>query len=172
MAEKTPTTPDAVEGIGRRFVGWTRFLAIGPVLGLLIGAVTLIVMASIDSVRIVSEILKGSVPLKIATVEFIEIADVYLLAVVLYVMALGLFELFVDDRLPLPHWLEFHSLEDLKEKLVGVVVVVMGVFFLGRVINMHDYLQLLYLGLGMAAIIASLTYFVSGVLGKNENKMQ
>ena len=51
---------------------------------------------------------------------FIEITDLFLLATVLYVIAIGLFELFVDDRMVLPHWLEIHDLNDLKEKLIGV----------------------------------------------------
>ncbi len=58
-----------------------------------------------------------------------------MLAVVLYIMAVGLYELFIDDNLDLPAWLVIHNLEDLKEKLVGVVIVVLAVFFLGRVIE-------------------------------------
>jgi len=92
---------------------------------------------------------------------------VYLPAIVLYIMVLGLFELFIDDRLPLPEWLEFHHLDDLKEKLVSVTIVVLAVFFLGKVVEGGaGYLELLYLGGGIGLMISALTYLVGRVLGK------
>ncbi len=139
---------------------------IAPVVGLFIAAIVLVAVASVDGFLVVFETLKGNADIKEITVDFIEIADVYLLAIVLYIMALGLFELFIDDSLPLPEWLEFHHLDDLKEKLVSVVIVVLGVFFLGKVIKGSDFLELMYLGVGISAMIASLTYFVGRVLAK------
>lgn len=171
MAEKTRDASGREFGIGLRVVAWTRYVALVPVVGLLVGAVTLIVMASITAVGVISHIVAGDMDMKLATVEFIEIADVYLLAIVLYIISLGLFELFVDDRLPLPSWLEIRHLDDLKEKLVSVVIVVLGVSFLGKVIEGTDYLQLLYLGAGVAAVIGALTYFVGRVLGKKDKKV-
>ncbi len=79
-------------------------------------------------------------------------------------MSLGLYELFIDSHLPLPEWLIVRSLEDLKEKLLGVVVVVLAIFFLGRVIEAENAIDLLYLGVGIAAVIASLAYFAKSVL--------
>ena len=79
----------------------------------------------------------------------------------LYVIAIGLFELFVDDRLDLPNWLEIHDLNDLKDKLIGVVVVVMGVLFLGQVVTWDGQRDLLGYGVGIAAVIAALTWFSS-----------
>ena len=92
---------------------------------------------------------------------FIELTDLFLLATVLYVMAIGLFELFVDDRLDLPHWLEIHDLNDLKEKLIGVLVVVMGVVFLGQVVTWDGERDLLRYGAGNALVITALTWFLS-----------
>lgn len=91
----------------------------------------------------------------------IELVDLFLLATVLYVIAIGLYELFVDDSLPLPAWLEIHTLDDLKDKLIGVVVVVMGVLFLGQLIAWDGQRDLLGFGGGTALVIAALTYFVS-----------
>lgn len=147
-------------------VAWSRFVVIAPIVGLFVAAVLLAGVASLDAFRVVMTVFEGHVDIKEMTVEFIEIADVYLLAIVLYIMALGLFSLFIDDRLPLPEWLEFHHLDDLKEKLVSVVIVVLGVFYLGKVIKATDYFELLYMGISIAAIIAALTYFVGRVLTK------
>ena len=84
-----------------------------------------------------------------------------LLATVLYVIAVGLFELFVDDRLDLPLWLEIHDLNDLKDKLIGVIVVVMGVLFLGQVVTWDGQRDLMGYGVGIALVIAALTWFTS-----------
>jgi uncharacterized membrane protein YqhA len=157
----------ATEGehaIGVRVVGWTRFIAVVPVVGLLVGSVALIISASFSAFRAIMDALTGPPDSKELLVAFVEIADIYLLGIVLYIIALGIFELFVDDRIPLPEWLEFHNLEDLKEKLIGVVVVVMGVFFLGRVIEAKDGLFILQIGVAIAAVVLALGYYVNSAL--------
>jgi len=161
---RTPT--DREHQLGMRVVSWTRFVVVAPVIGLFVASIVLVAAASIRGVQVVASVLRGLMDLKGITVEFIEIADVFLLAIVLYIIALGLFELFIDDRLPLPEWLEFHHLDDLKEKLVSVVIVVLGVYFLGKVIEGSDFQSVMYLGLGIAAMIAALSYFVGRVLAK------
>lgn len=158
----------ALNVYGARVVSWTRFIVFLPVVGLFVSSLTLVAIATFDAVKIVLAILAGHLELKSILIQFIELADVYLLAIVLYIIALGLFELFIDDRIPLPPWLEIHNLEDLKEKLIGVVVVVLAVFFLGKVIEAKDFQSIMYLGLGIAAVIAALAYFVGFVLGKKQ----
>ena len=150
----------------RRFTAWTRYVIVIPVAGLFIGAVTLVVMAGFEVYKTVMHALSGGLEKKVAVLDFIELADVFLLATVLYIMALGLFELFIDDRLPVPHWLEIHTLDDLKEKLVGVVVVVLAVSFLGKVIEADSARALLELGIGIAAVIAALSYFLGKISKK------
>ena len=76
------------------------------------------------------------------------------------IIALGLYALFVDDTLPLPHWLEIHDLDDLKAKLLSVVVVVLAVLFLGEVVKWDGRRELLGLGVAIAAVIAGLTFFL------------
>lgn len=149
-----------------KVVGWTRYLVLAPVFGLFLSAVVLTGLAVFDLFGITVGVFGGHYELKKSLVAFIELADVFLLAVVLYIMSLGLYELFIDDRLPLPTWLEIHTLEDLKEKLVGVVVVVLAVFFLGNVIESREPINVLMLGVGIAAIIFALTYFIGRIQKK------
>jgi len=146
------------------FAGWTRYLVAAPIVGLFVAAVVLTIVAVVDVVKITMEVAFHHMGLEKTVVSFIEVADVFLLSVVLYIMALGLYELFIDSHLPLPDWLVIRSLEDLKEKLIGVVVVVLAIFFLGRVIESENPIELLYMGVGIAAIIAALAYFASKVL--------
>jgi len=60
----------------------------------------------------------------------------------------------------LPHWLEIHDLDDLKAKLLSVVVVVLAVLFLGEVVKWDGRRELLGLGVAIAAVIAGLTFFL------------
>ena len=147
-----------------KLAGLTRYLVIAPIIGLFVAAVVLTIVAVVDVVKITIAVATQHLELNKTVVGFIEVADIFLLAVVLYIMALGLYELFIDSDLPLPEWLVVRSLEDLKEKLVGVVVVVLAIFFLGRVIESENPIEVLYLGVGIAAIIASLAYFAKAVL--------
>lgn len=147
-------------GLARRVPAYTRFIIAVPVVGLLAGAVTLTAMAGIETVRTIAHALAGELAKKEAVLEFIELADVFLLSTVLYIMALGLFELFIDDSLPLPAWLEIHSLDDLKKKLVGVVAVVLAVTFLGSVIKGAEAQALMYEGVGIGAIVVAMGYFL------------
>jgi len=152
--------------LGARVVGWTRFMALVPTTGLLIGAVLVMIAGTWKTVALVIETVSNPSDTKHILVGVVEAADTFLLGIVIYIIALGIFSLFIEDRVPLPEWLEFHNLEDLKEKLIGVVVVVLAVFFLGRVIEARsvDYLQIMYLGLGIAGMVVALGYFVKSAL--------
>lgn len=151
--------------------GWTRFIVVIPVLGLLLGAVALVVVGAIDMAQAIRGILgmTGETPSsKELLVEFIEIADMFLLAVVLYMISLGLFELFIDSNLRLPAWLRFKNFDDLKLQLVGVVIVVLSVLFLGRAIEVKVAQDLFWFGGGTAAVIFALSYFLKGSYAKKE----
>ncbi|NTU71537.1 MAG: YqhA family protein [Coriobacteriia bacterium] len=147
-----------------RVASFTRFFILIPITGLAIAAVVMTAVAVLDVFKLTMEAITHHASMTTLIVGFIEVADVFLLSVVLYIMGVGLYELFIDDNLPLPSWLVIHNLEDLKEKLVGVVIVVLAVFFLGRVIESDSAIDVLYLGGGIALIIAALSYFASRVL--------
>ena len=92
--------------------------------------------------------------------KLIKQADYALLATVLYVLALGLYSLFVDDRVPMPSWLRITNLGQLKELLAGVVVVAIAVIFLGQALTWNGISDLLAPGLASAAVIAALALFL------------
>ena len=92
--------------------------------------------------------------------KLIKQADYALLATVLYVLALGLYSLFVDNRVPMPAWLRIRDLGQLKELLAGVVVVAIAVIFLGEALTWDGSSDLLAPGLASAAVIAALALFL------------
>ena len=90
----------------------------------------------------------------------IKLVDLVLLATVLYVVAAGLYELFIDSDLDLPPWLKIEDIDDLKHKLIGVVVTVIGVVFMGNILSWNGDGSILPLGLGVAAVVLALSYFL------------
>jgi uncharacterized membrane protein YqhA len=98
---------------------------------------------------------------KTVILSFIEIIDLFLLATVFYITALGLYSLFIDDHLAVPVWLEIHNLDDLKSKLASVVIVILSVVFLGQAVKWEGGTDILYFGVSIAMVSAALTYFLS-----------
>jgi uncharacterized membrane protein YqhA len=145
----------------QRAVTWTRFLIYIPVVALFVGSVALVLLGGYETLMAVySAFFDGSVSEKQTLVDFITLADLFLLATVLYIIALGLYQLFIDDTLPLPQWLIVHDLDDLKEKLTSVVIVVLAVFFLGVVVKSPESIRILWEGLGIGAMVLALSVFL------------
>lgn len=138
----------------------SRFVVFIAVLGSLIATLTLLFFGIYEIGETLIKIPKGLIDSKTVVLKFIEIVDSFLLATVFLIIAIGLYELFIDSTLQLPDWLEINSLDDLKGKLVGVVVIVLGVIFLGNTAKWTGGTDILYLGGGVAAVIAALTYFL------------
>ncbi len=143
----------------------SRYLIFIAVVAILVAATSLLCYGAVETIGVVRGLLdpsqEGAKGAKGVILAFIELTDLFLLATVLYVIAIGLFELFVDNRLELPHWLEIRTLDDLKQKLIGVMIVVLGVVFLGQVVTWDGQRDLLGFGGGIALVIASLTWFLS-----------
>lgn len=142
--------------LGRILAG-TRYLILVAVLGSFLGAVTTIVFGGITSFLTSVEFFRQADftvhGIKLLSIDYIEIIDLFLLGTVLYIMAIGLYELFIDPDVPLPGWLHTDSLDVLKEKLLGVIVVLLGVSFLGEVSEWQDADAILNLGLAIAAVV-------------------
>jgi uncharacterized protein (TIGR00645 family) len=88
--------------------------------------------------------------------ECIQLIDIFLLGTAFYIVALGLYELFIQRLPSTPGWLIIHDIDDLKAKLLGVIVVILSVFFLEQVINWNGKHDILDLGIGEALMIGAI----------------
>lgn len=160
----------------RQFLSSSRYLILIAVAGTFLAATTLLLYGGISVFQqIIYTVMNGPVSSKGAkalTLGFIENADIFLVGTALYIMSLGLFELFIDDTIDLPGWLVIHTLDDLKEKLIGVIVVVMAVVFLGHVVTWHGETGILYLGGAIGLVVAGLTYFTGHKKKTNHEEKQ
>ncbi|MBQ9691274.1 MAG: YqhA family protein [Eggerthellaceae bacterium] len=151
-------------------ISWTRILAAVPAFGLLLISAVLISATTLNVIHATAKAFLSTTTLVELAVEYIEFTDAYLLAIALFIMGLGIFSLFITDKIPLPKWLEFHDFDDLKERLVSVIIVMLGVYFLGEVLKGAQGIDLLWLGLSICAIVLSLTLFASLVIKNNHIK--
>ena len=147
------------EMIGR-MVASSRFFVLVATLSLFLAFMAVMVSTIITTVLTILHAIGGSLTQNEMIGKLIKQADYALLATVLYVLALGLYSLFVDDRVPMPAWLRIHDLGHLKELLAGVVVVAIAVIFLGQALTWDGVTDLLAPGLASAAVIAALALFL------------
>lgn len=143
----------------RKILGLTRYAVVVPALASMVGALLLMVQGSIAILEVVYEAVFQNAYLKITIVDVLTAVDAILLGTVLLVIGYGLYELFVDDQLEVPRWLEVKDLDDLKSKLIGVVVAIISVVFVGVFVDVNRASEVLAYGLGAGALVAGLALF-------------
>lgn len=95
------------------------------------------------------------------SVNMTELIDLFLIAIVLIIIDLGLYQLFIDPDINLPAWLNTTSLESLKTRLLVVIVVLLAVIFLGAVAESEGGVAIAGLGIGIALVIFAIGYILS-----------
>ena len=139
-----------------RLVGNARYLVIVAVVGIAIQAIATYGWAVAITVDFVNDLLSSSAWQQDDTVvELLQVLDLYLIGTVLLITAIGLYELFIGD-VQLPDWLVIRSLSDLKSKIVEVIVLVIGIKFVEKLVTVKDPIDVLWYGLGSAAVMAVL----------------
>ena len=97
--------------------------------------------------------------LKETIVEVLTAVDAILLGTVLLVIGYGLYELFIDADLDVPQWLRVYDLDDLKSKLIGVVVAIVAVVFVGVFVDSNRASDVISYGVGAGALVVGLAIF-------------
>jgi uncharacterized membrane protein YqhA len=154
----------------------SRFMVLTAVVGSLLAGVAIFYMATVDVLNLFNHALhyadssltpEARKALHDATVSHIvEVVDGYLLATVMMIFSLGMYELFISD-IDQAHGskasskiLVINSLDDLKSRLAKVILMIMIVTLFEEALNMHlsTPLDLVYLGAAIALIAIAL-YF-------------
>jgi uncharacterized membrane protein YqhA len=139
-----------------RLVGNLRYLVIVAVVGIALQAVATFGWAIAVTVDFGYDLLSSTAWRQDDTVvELLQVLDLYLIGTVLLITAIGLYELFIGE-VQLPAWLIIRSLSDLKTKIVEVIVLVIGIKFVEKLVTVKDPIDVLWYGLGSAAVMAVL----------------
>jgi uncharacterized membrane protein YqhA len=153
----------------RRLLASTRFIILLPIVGTFLAALGLMVFETIALVARLLDLIQGralsTTDVKALAVGLIEVVDVFLIAIGMYMISISLYTLFVDDTLPLPRWLIVTSLEAVKANLVSIVIAVLAVLFLHEAVAWEGGSDILALGAALALVIAALSLYLN-VKGK------
>jgi len=148
---------------------YSRFLIVVPILGLVLAASAFFVLGGPGLIRLLIDLIAASVAglfhgsqghteRGVVIFEVVEYVHLFLVGTVLYITAVGLYQLFIHE-VQFPHWLKIDSTEELETNLIGVTVVVLAVNFMGAVF-LGGQEPLLEYGAGIALPIAALGLFV------------
>ena len=67
--------------------------------------------------------------------------------------------LFIDTNIQVPPWLRVQDLDDLKSKLIGVVVAIIAVVFVGIFVDSNRASDVISYGVGAGALVVGLAIF-------------
>lgn len=146
-----------------KLLGASRFLIIVAVIGALLAAALVMFFGVYDIVRITVLILQGGLDADVdvgkkVAVGAIELIELFLLGTVLYVISLGLYQLFIAQGIELPSWLEIKTLDNLKERLLATVLVMLAVSFFGYAVTWDGSWTILAVGFAIGFVILGVSY--------------
>lgn len=121
--------------------------------------IAIIFYSSIDGYHIILKIFTSLGSKEEIIIGAMKVLDLSLLGFSVFITAVGIFVLFVKEIDGLPAWLELKDFDSLKAIIVKVIIVVMGVSFMGKAVTWEGEYDLLNYGLANAAVILALSAF-------------
>jgi uncharacterized membrane protein YqhA len=141
-------------------LGTSRYLVILGVLGTFVASATMFAYGVVYTIKLVLDVAtltygaeKGAKQLSVAMIEVI---DLFLLATAVYLVSQGLYELFINPDLAVPAWMKTASLDHLKARVLGVIIVLLAVTFLGSAVTWAGGWDIAAYGFAIAVVIVSL----------------
>jgi len=137
-----------VESVFENMLWGTRFFVLLAVVFSMVGGIALFIVASVDVWHVATTVFTNyfghaehlaDFHEKIVA-ELIGAIDLYLIAIVLFIFGFGLYELFISQidvakKSAASKILEIHSLDELKDKLAKVIIMVLIVGFFKRAMH-------------------------------------
>jgi uncharacterized membrane protein YqhA len=172
-----------LEGPVEKALWSVRYLVLLAVFGSLVASLAVFWMATVDTVLMASHLVGYASPtmdqaaratLKQESVgHVIGIIDAYLLAAILLIFALGLYELFVSKLEPArqaegsENLLLIRSLDDLKNRLGKVIMLMLVVAFFERVISVKTSTSLDLLAMAASTALIGLALWLTHTTEKH-----
>ena len=144
----------------RRVFGLTRWIVELGVFSSAVFSLALFVAAIAQAYRTIwraAQHLGEEGTAKHLMVAAVEQADLLLVGMALLTMSFGMQALFVGRVGNIPEWLHIRTFDDLKQKLIGIVVVALAVNFFSVALEWKGGNDLLAHGLSLAAVVLALS---------------
>ncbi len=151
----------------------SRGLVLIPVVVLVLSALGAFVYGADVFIHGMREVIDRPIPVGNKIGHFLLVIDLFLIGATLLIAAVGFYELFISridaGSIRMPRWLEMRDLNDLKARVIAMIVLVIAVSFVEVVVDYTSGMQVLELGGGVALVIAALTAFLRlGGQGRGE----
>ncbi len=151
-----------------------RYIIIVIVIATLLASVTMLIAGfrtTMDGIYLIKNIFSYSFKSNYIVSKFITAVDEFLFATVLFIFSIGLYELFIkgEEKETKPHWLHIKSLEDLKEALGRVVLVILIITFFKNAISMSYGTPTSLVYLGIAILLIAFSLFITHILPKRKD---
>jgi uncharacterized membrane protein YqhA len=155
----------AARARAERGLSATLYLAVIPVVVLALAALGAFAYGAAVFIHLVGTIVTHPFPVGHKIGLFLLDTDLLLIGATLLISAIGFYELFIreipaDSPARMPRWLEMHDLNDLKGRIVAMIVMVLAVSFVELAVDVGGGLEILEAGGGVAVVILALTVFL------------
>lgn len=147
------------------FLSLSRLTIVLPVVALVVAGMGAFLYGAAVFVHSIGDVIAHPFPVGNRIGQFLLEIDLFLIGATLLIAAIGFYELFIG-RIDggrggaLPAWLRMDDLNDLKARVIGMIVLVVAVAFVEFVVDRAEGLQVLELGGGIALVIAALVVFL------------
>jgi uncharacterized membrane protein YqhA len=148
-----------------RALSLSRLVVVVPVIVLLLAAISSFAYGTDVFVRSVTRVVEDPNLTSHNLAFLLLLTDLFLVGATLMIAAFGFYDLFVtgvdaSSGLRLPGWLRMRDLNDLKARVISMIILVAAVSFADVAVESADGLNTLYLGAAVALVIAALTAFL------------
>jgi uncharacterized membrane protein YqhA len=158
--------PLGLEGRFEQVLSWSRIVVVVPVIVLMLSAFSSFAYGTDVFVRSVARVVEDPELTSHNLGFLLLLTDLFLVGATLMIAAFGFYDLFIarvdadGSSLRLPDWLRMRDLNDLKARVISMVVLVAAVTFADVAVESEGGLNTLYLGAAVALVIIALTAFL------------
>jgi uncharacterized membrane protein YqhA len=144
----------------------SRIVVVVPVIVLLLAAFSSFAYGTDVFVRSITRVVEDPELTSHNLGFLLLLTDLFLVGATLMIAAFGFYDLFITrtdgggSSLRLPGWLRMSDLNDLKARVISMVILVAAVTFVDVAVDAGGGLNTLYLGAAVALVIAALTAFL------------
>jgi uncharacterized membrane protein YqhA len=159
------SAPVSREDDVEQFLAWSLRLAYIPVVVLLLAGLGAFIYGTALFIHAIDQICHRAFPVRHQIGLFLADIDLFLIGATLLITAIGFYQLFIrethrDGSTRFPAWLDMRDLNDLKARVIAMIVMVLSITFVEVVVDSPSGQQVLDLGGGIAAVVVALTLFV------------
>lgn len=148
-----------------RILVMSRLLVMIPVIVSILAALGAFAYGTDLFILAIGDVASAALPAGHKIGQLMVIIDLFLIGATLLIAGFGFYELFIDrigdeNGTWLPKWLQMRDLNDLKARVIAMIVLIASVDFVEVLVDSTDGNHILERGVGVALVIGALTAFI------------